>query len=260
MNLAVLAALAIAVIIVAALPIVLYRRLAKPFGLVRRETIVGVLVFALFAMVLERGLHAVVSGAGGALAQALANPAVFVVYAALSVGLFEETGRWMAMRWLMRRDASRAQQPGLALAYGIGHGGAEAWIVGVLVQVQWLVLGYFAMRGDLDSHLSSLPLADVARIHLILGQLSTFQAVIFVVERSSAFVFQLGLSMLMWHGLRAGQRWILPLAIIVHALLDVPAALFQARIVPLVSTEAAYAVLAVALAVTLARRLQAGRA
>jgi uncharacterized membrane protein YhfC len=201
-----------------------------------------------------------VFSSGGALAQALDHPAVFVAYGSLAAGLFEETGRWLAMRWLMRRDASRAQHPGIALAYGLGHGGAQAWIVGVLVQLQWIVLAYFSLRGELDSHLSSLSLVDLARIHVMLGQLSVVQAAIFVIERSAALVFQIGLSVLMWHGLRAGQRSILPLAIVLHALLNVPAALFQAHVVPLSSTEGAYAVLAVALAVTLAKRLRGAAA
>jgi uncharacterized membrane protein YhfC len=45
----------------------------------------------------------------------------------------------------------------------------------------------------------------------------------------------------MWRGLRAGWRGILPLAIVLHALVDVPAALFQAQLVPLAAVDAVYA-------------------
>ena len=51
-------------------------------------------------------------------------------------------------------------------------------------------------------------------------------------------MFQIGLSVLMWRGCASRWRGILPLAIAVHALVDVPAALFQAQLVPLAAVDA----------------------
>jgi uncharacterized membrane protein YhfC len=48
--------------------------------------------------------------------------------------------------------------------------------------------------------------------------------------------------------LRAGWRGILPLAIVLHALVDVPAALFQAQLVPLAAVDGVYALGAVIVA------------
>ena len=86
------------------------------------------------------------------------------------------------------------------------------------------------------------------RIHLILASLTPQTAGIFALERVAALVFQIGLSVLMWRGLRAGWRGILPLAIVLHALVDVPAALFQAQLVPLAAVDGVYAVGAVIVA------------
>ncbi|CAG9261122.1 Putative membrane protein YhfC [Paraburkholderia unamae] len=250
-----LVCLSLATLFVAALPVWLYRRLRAPYALDWRDTIAGVAVFAFFATVIERALNDYVLHQNAAFAQVLANPAFFVLYGALAAGLCEEIGRYIAMRIIARRVAQKsgALADGPALGYGIGHGGAEAWFVGVLVQLQWIVFAVLANRGDLEAHLSNLTLDSVLRVHLILASLSPFFAGVFALERTAAFVFQIALSVLMWRGVRAGWKGILPLAIVVHALIDVPAAVYQARLAPLAAVDGFYVVAAVVVAVVLYR-------
>ncbi|HYS66951.1 MAG TPA: YhfC family glutamic-type intramembrane protease, partial [Paraburkholderia sp.] len=121
-------------------------------------------------------------------------------------------------------------------------------LVGVLVQIQWILFAVFENRGELDGYLSNLPTDSLMRIHLILASLTPQTAGIFALERVAALVFQIGLSVLMWRGLRAGCRGILPLAIVLHALVDVPAALFQAQLVPLAAVDGIYALSALVVA------------
>jgi uncharacterized membrane protein YhfC len=245
-----LTCLSLATLFIAALPIVLYRRLRGPFGFDWRDTVAGIAVFALFAMVIERVVNAYLLGGNPATAALLHDPLYFVVYGALMAGLCEESGRYLAMKMLLRRKgiAPADAPPGTALAYGIGHGGAEAWLVGVLVQVQWIVFAVLANRGELDEHLSNLPVESAMRIHLLLGTLSPTFAGIFALERISAFVFQLMFTTLMWRGLRANWRGILPLAIVVHAVCDLPAVFFQAHLLSLISVDIAYVVAAIVVA------------
>ncbi|MDR8401534.1 MULTISPECIES: YhfC family intramembrane metalloprotease [Paraburkholderia] len=255
-----LSSLALATLFVAALPFLIYRRLRRPLALKPRDAIAGVAVFALFAMVIERALNDFVLHRNEATAEFLSNPVAFVVYGALAAGICEEVGRFIGMRLLLKRAAAKSgatalaagktdiTTDGTALTYGLGHGGAEAWLVGVLVQIQWLLFAVFENRGELDGYLSNLPTESLMRIHLILASLTPQTAGIFALERVAALVFQIGLSVLMWRGLRAGWRGILPLAIALHALVDVPAAMFQAQLVPLAAVDAVYAVGAVIVA------------
>ena len=143
-----------------------------------------------------------------------------------------------------------------ALGYGIGHGGAEAWIVGVLVQIQWIVFAVVANRGELDSYLGSLPDESLMRIQMVLASLSPLTAGIFLLERVAALVLQIGLSVLMWRGVRAGWYAILPLAIVAHALVGLPAALFQVGVIPLYAVDGLYALLAIIVAVVLVKMFQ----
>jgi uncharacterized membrane protein YhfC len=283
-----LTCLVLATLFVALLPIVLFRRLRRPFGLNGRDTIAGIAVFALCAMVIERAvngfvLHQEITAAW------LSNPLNFVIYGALIAGVCQEVGRFVAMQLMWRRatagngtaahsatgpsiaaaDAAarttttatklaRAARPGkasatstgdsTALGYGIGHGGAEAWMVGVLVEIQWIVFAVVENRGQLETYLDNVPVDSMMRIHLILASLSPQTAGIFVLERAASLVLQIGLSVLMWRGVRAGWRGILPLAIAAHALVEVPAALFQAKLLPLVAVDGLYALLALIVA------------
>ncbi|ASL41855.1 hypothetical protein bAD24_I00105 [Burkholderia sp. AD24] len=253
-----LSSLAVATLLVAALPFLIYRRLRRPLALKPRDAITGIAIFALFAMVIERALNDYVLHRNEATATFLSNPLAFVVYGALAAGICEEVGRFIGMRLLLKRAAAKAASTtsttattsdsaaargddGTALTYGLGHGGAEAWLVGVLVQIQWILFAVFENRGELDGYLSNLPTDSVMRIHLILASLTPQTAGIFALERVAALIFQIGLSVLMWRGLRAGWRGILPLAIVLHALVDVPAALFQAQLVPLAAVDGVYA-------------------
>jgi uncharacterized membrane protein YhfC len=248
-----LAVLAAATIFVALLPILLYRGWRVPFALNRRDAIAGIAVFSLSAMVIERALNDYLLRQNAATSEWLSNPLAFVVYGALAAGICEEVGRFIAMRWLARRTANDTRKDGTALAYGLGHGGAEAWLVGVMVQAQWIAFGVLENRGQLDAYLGNLPAGPLMRIHLLLASLSPAIAGVFMLERVAALVFQIGLSVLMWRGVRAGWRAILPVAIVAHALIDVPAAMSQAGLLSLVTVDAIYAVAALAVAAVLIR-------
>ena len=248
-----LAVLAAATIFVALLPIFMYRRWRAPFALNRRDAIAGIAVFALSAMLVERALNDYLLRQNPATSEWLSDPLAFVVYGARAAGICEEVGRFIAMRWLARRRPNDARDDGTAFAYGLGHGGAEAWFVGVMVQAQWIAFGVLENRGQLDTYLGNLPAGPLMRIHLLLASLSPEMAGVFVLERVAALVFQIGLSVLMWRGVRAGSRAILPIAIAAHALIDVPAAMSQAGMLPLVTVDVIYAVAALAVAALLIR-------
>ncbi|RQR70250.1 DUF2324 domain-containing protein [Burkholderia sp. Bp9012] len=253
-----LAVLIAATLIIALLPFVLFRILRKPLSLDRRDTIVGVAVFTLFAMIVERAFHGLVlsqTPAGGWLTQPLA----FVAYSALATAVFEEVGRYLGIRFLNRRYGASAGD-GRGIGYGIGNAGAEAWFVGVLIWGQWSYLAWLASRGQLETQLADLPGDTVERLHVMLATLSAQSILLLLLERCSAFVVQLALSVLVWRGVRAGRAGVLPLAIVLHALAVAPALLYQVRVLPAGSLEAAYFVLAAILVAVLAKTCRSPRA
>ncbi|MCO8579114.1 YhfC family intramembrane metalloprotease [Burkholderia multivorans] len=253
-----LAVLIAATLIIALLPLVLFRYLRKLLALDRRDTIVGVAMFALSAMIVERAFHALVlsrTPAGGW----LTHPLAFVAYSALATAVFEELGRYLGMRWLSRRYGASAGD-GRGIGYGIGHGGAQVWFVGVLVWGQWAYLGWLASRGQLDAQLSDLPPDTVVRLQMMLATLSVPTVVLLLLERVAAFAVQVALSVFVWRGVRAGRAGVLPAAIVLHALAAAPALLYQVRMLPAASAEAAYFVIAAVLTAVLVKTCRAPRA
>ncbi|RAE00892.1 YhfC family glutamic-type intramembrane protease, partial [Burkholderia multivorans] len=129
----------------------------------------------------------------------LTHPLAFVAYSALATAVFEELGRYLGMRWLSRRYGTSAGD-GRGIGCGIGHGGAQAWFVGVLVWGQWAYLGWLASRGQLDAQLSDLPPDTVVRLQMMLATLSVPTVVLLLLERVAAFAVQVALSVFVWRG------------------------------------------------------------
>jgi uncharacterized membrane protein YhfC len=145
-------------------------------------------------------------------------------------GVFEEVGRYVGMRYLLKQY--REWKDGVA--YGIGHGGIEAILLGVIGNIQILALGAILNAGQLDKvqlPASSLPL---------ITQLLTSPSWVFLIsgfERIFAFIVHIGLSLVVLYSVTSGKKRFLVYAIILHAVFDLLPAMYQMKIAPLWLTE-----------------------
>lgn len=168
----------------------------------------------------------------------------FAVYGSVAAGLFEEVGRYLAMRFLVRP----AGDQGPAVAYGIGHGGCEAIVIGALAMIQIFIFATMLNAGHLDAILGpALPPADLARLHVTLEHLSLAGLAMGTFERLVALLIQIALSLLVWRAVEKRQLRLVALAILFHALVDFPAALSQTGQIPATVVEGLLAVLGMAL-------------
>jgi len=108
-----------------------------------RAFLAGAGTFVLFALVLEPVLHSLIlRSETGAVIQG--NILLYGLYGGLMAGLFEETGRFLAFRFMLRK-----QKAGItALSYGMGHGGVEAFLLVGLTMMSNLALGLAYTGGD----------------------------------------------------------------------------------------------------------------
>ena len=156
----------------------------------------------LFAMLLEQLLHVLVIQFCGLNAQS--RPWLYYVYAALAAAVFEETGRLIAMKFWMKKWLDFPN----ALMYGIGHGGVEAILLGGLSGISNLVSMLMINSGAMQNTLAALPAESANQTVSQLSALWTTPAPLFFVsgiERISAIILHIGLSLLIYRAVKAGK-------------------------------------------------------
>ena len=220
--------------------------------------LIGAGTFILFALVLESIMHQLVlKGPHGA--SILDNTLRYAIYGGLAAGVFEETGRFLSMKFLMKKEPS-APLPGVA--YGIGHGGVEMLIIFGITMINNLVISALINSGQTDVIFSKVPDEAVEQLRSQLDQLQTIGVgtlIIGIWERFSALVLHLGLSMMVWVAVRKGGKWLwlFPAAIALHAIVDAGAVLLQksAGMVPLELIVASDAIAVAAIGYLISKKL-----
>ena len=211
-----------------AVPVCLALFLVKRFHAKASTILIGAGTFIVFALVLEAILHQVVlKGPHGA--AIMGNTLWYALYGGLAAGLFEETGRFLSMKFLMKKEPSKAL-PGVA--YGIGHGGMEMIMVFGVTMISNLVISALINSGQSDILLAKATEETASQIQDQLDQLQTSGAGTYLFglwERFSALLLHLGFSLMVWAAVRKGGRWLwlFPVAIALHALVDAGVVMLQ---------------------------------
>lgn len=250
--------IAICAVIGIAVPILLSWWMVKKYNVKVRTILIGAGVFVLFALVLETILHQVVLK--GSIGPTITgNVWYYALYGGLAAGIFEETGRFLAMKFLLKDEPSGAKT---AVAYGIGHGGIEMLIIFGFSMVSNLIIASMINLGQADTILSALPADTQAQMQGTFAQFETSTPGTFLTgvwERTSAIILQVGLSVFVWTAVRKGGKWLwlFPAAILIHFLVDASAVLLMDSVsmAMLETIVCAMAVAVGASAVMLAKKL-----
>lgn len=236
-----------------ALPVVLLIVVHKKTKARMAMAVIGAATFFLFAMVLEQILHAIVLGVGGE--RITGNIWIYGLYGGLAAGLFEEVGRFVAMRFAMKKQLNLPN----ALMYGVGHGGIEAILIVGLASVSNLVTSIMINAGTLEASLGAL---DQATKEATLTQLSalwttpSYQFFLSGIERIVAVTLHIALSVLVFQAVKLGKKRYWFLAFAIHAGVDF-VTVVAANYLNLVLVEVMLAVLVagvVALTISLCRK------
>ena len=206
---------------------------------------IGCAVFILFALVLEALVHQVVLGSETG-ARIQENVWLFALYGGLMAGLFEETGRFLAFKFMPKKyrvtDAN-------ALMYGAGHGGCESAIVLGMTMINNLTYSVMINSGKIAAVLEPLPGELKAQMETAVRGLITTKPHEFLlggVERIFAVTLHISLSVLVWFAAKKrGRFWLFPAAIGLHAFMDAAAVVLSGYGVNVLLIEAVVAVIAV---------------
>ena len=234
-------ALIITVILMIAVPVgcFLYWRRKHKQQTKIRYLIAGAIGFILSARVLELGVHYFCVLADNPVSRFLnGNTWAFVLYGIMMAGVFEECGRHIVFRYIMKKNRTREN----AVLYGIGHGGIEILAVILPSMILYLVVAILFSRGNTEEAMNQLKITEETAA----AALPSVQAAAAfdygmmaanVLERLFAMSLHIGLTVIVYYGVVNAKKGCLPLAILLHMLMDTFPALYQRGAVSLWTVE-----------------------
>ncbi|MDD4074775.1 MAG: YhfC family glutamic-type intramembrane protease [Eubacteriales bacterium] len=190
----------------------------------------GSAIFIVFVFVLESICHRFVLFGTGALPTFMnAHPWVYATYGALAAGVFEETGRFVAFKWLLKKHDGKET----SVMYGIGHGGIESIILAGVTAIANLAFVFSLNAMGADAMLASAG-AQAATVQASIDTLINTSAGMFFVsgiERMTAIALHISLSVLVFMAVKRKRFILYPVAILLHAGVDFFAVLYQQGII-----------------------------
>lgn len=233
--------LIITVILMVAIPVIFFIYWRKNY---KQQTkiswlIAGAIGFIVSARVLELGVHIVCIVTDNPISRFInGNTIAFVLYGIIMAGVFEECGRYIVLKYIMKKN----RIPENAVMYGIGHGGIEILAVILPAMITYLAVAVLFSAGDMENALSTLNITEETAS----AALPSIQATaafdygmmaMNVIERLFAMLLHIGLTVVVYYGVVTTKKICLPVAIILHMLMDTFPALYQRSVVPLWTVE-----------------------
>lgn len=209
--------MALSALIGLAVPVALYAYNRKKLKANHLPFWIGCITFVLFALVLEQVMYMFLTKTT-LWTKISGNIWLFGIAGGFFAGLFEETGRFVAFKTVLRKKRGNDAN---SLMYGAGHGGIEAAVLLSVTMIQYVVLalqynaGNTTAFGSLDA---AQTLINTPSWYFLVG----------AVERIAAVTIHISLSVLVWFAAKNGKRfWLYPLAILLHLVVDAVAVILN---------------------------------
>ncbi len=212
-------AMAVNMLLGLVLPAALYFVMKKRFGHNRKAFFIGCGIMLVFAFVLESLVHQVVLG--GPLGMTIqSNIWLYGLYGASMAAIFEETGRLLAFKFLLKKNRDN---DGTALFYGAGHGGFEAYYILFMSGINNLIFATMINAVNASALTAGLEGAALVQIESAIDQMLNASWTLFVlspVERLAAVILHISLSVLVWFAVKSGNYKLYGMALLLHFLMD----------------------------------------
>ena len=201
--------------------------------------IAGAAGFVISARMLEVGVHYFCIVADNPVSRFInGNTAAFVLYGITMAGIFEECGRLIILKYILKKNRTREN----AVIYGIGHGGIEILTVFLPAMILYLAIAVMFSQGDTETALKTLNITEetaAAALPSVQAAAAFDYAMMAmnVMERLLAMLIHIGLTVIVYYGVVNAKKLCLPAAILLHMLADTFPALYQRGILPLWAVE-----------------------
>lgn len=185
---------------------------------------------------------------------------LYTLVGCLLAGVFEETGRFVAFKTVLKNRTNKET----AISHGIGHGGFEALFLMGAMGIQYITYAVLINTGKIQDIIDQAA-SQGASIDEVNAVVDTIKSIGFMYvglslyERVFAILLHVGMSILVFYAVRERKTWMYILSIVLHALFDVPAALYQTGVITLPVTEIILTVYALVFFVIVYKVLYKGR-
>ena len=163
-----------------------------------------------------------------------ARPVLWAFTVGFFPGLFEETGRLVAYKTLLKKR----QQRETSISYGLGHGGvAEVSVIMTYTMISYIAYAALINSGEIATvieQVRELAPNQLSQIEELIRQLTGFSAMyllVMIIQRVFAVMFHVGASIMVFYACKDKKFWLYPLAILIHTLIDMYGGLMLANVI-----------------------------
>ena len=196
----------------------------------------GAATFLLFAILLEKPIqNALLFPTQMGLAETSLNrfvnarPVLLALLLGLFPGVFEETGRLVTYKTVLKKRKNRET----SISCGIGHGGMEVILIMGSAYISYIAYAVMINAGTFGSMIEQVAAKAPDQAASYTALAAQLPAIAFTdigagfAERLFAFLFHIGASILVFYACRdKGKVWLYPFAIILHTAMDFMAGLY----------------------------------
>lgn len=176
--------------------------------------VTGACVFTIFQLLIRIPLLNWLGGQFWFYTYIVQNKEIYIVILALTAGLFEEIGRFIAFKFLL--VDKREWENGVI--FGIGHGGVESIILVGINYLTFIFISFHLNFGLFKNVIGLIPNIDT--VIQLLQETSPTLYLLAGVERLFTIIIHVALSLLVLESVRIGKSTGLILAIGLHTLLN----------------------------------------
>ena len=202
--------------------------------------LVGVVTFCLFVFVLEKPIQNALIIPDHAVSRFInARPVLWAFVVGLFPGVFEETGRFVAFKTVLKKKRNKET----SITYGLGHGGVEMMLLFGLTYVTYISYAVMINTGTFQTVIDQVTTQapdQLDAVYEMANQIAGFSfgaLALGLVERIFAFLFHVGASILVFYAARDKKKfWLYPLAIVLHTIMDMIAGLYLNGTLPISQT------------------------
>lgn len=186
------------------------------------DFVAGCGVWFLFAGVIEALFHSIILASPvGAVIQG--NIVLMALYGGFMAGLFEETGRFLVMKFLFKKTMDNNMN---AIMYGAGHGGFEAFMILFFTMLNNLIYSLMINSGSFGVAAEAfkiLPNEQAITTLEGIASLCTASSSLFLIgliERIIAIIGHISMSIFVWYSVKEKKPSYFLIAFAFHFILD----------------------------------------